>query len=110
MPSATAADPLPRTRLPSAPMEDLCVNISGNSVRVLRTLLTPTELSDLGHYLACLVEDDLRRRRLALCEDAVRRELLRSGASRVFALDIHEFARDPLGLTEFISRTGEPCA
>jgi hypothetical protein len=90
-------------------MEDLCVNISGRSLDVLRTLLQPQEFADLGIYLARLVEKDLRHRHLALCEEAVRRELLQSGASRVLALDIHEFARDPLGLSELISCTGEPC-
>ncbi len=90
-------------------MKELCINISGPSLDVLRTLLQPQEFSDLGHYLARLVENDLRHRRLALLEDAVRQELLRSGANRVFAMDINDFARDPLGLTELISRTGEPC-
>jgi hypothetical protein len=90
-------------------MEDLCINISRHSLDVLSTLLQPKEFADLGLYLARLVETDLRHRRLALLEDAVRQELLRSGASRVFALDIHDFARDPLGLSELISRTGQPC-
>jgi hypothetical protein len=90
-------------------MEDLFINFPGHSLDVLKTLLQPKEFADLGLYLARLVEKDLRHRRLALCEEAVRQELLRSGASRVFALDIHDFARDPLGLSELISRTGEPC-
>ena len=90
-------------------MEDLSVTISGDSLTVIKTLLQPEEFAALGLYLARLVEIDLRHRRLALHENAVRQELLRSGASRVFALDIHEFACDPLGHVELISRTGEPC-
>jgi len=72
--------------------------------------LPPEEFADLGLYLARPGGEgppDIGD--LALLEGAVRQELLRSGVSRVFAVDIHDFAQNPFGLSEFISRTGEPC-
>jgi hypothetical protein len=89
-------------------MESIVITFSAHSWNALEQLLSSEELSHLEAYFTQLLEKDLFERRCRRLQEQVRKELVRGGAARVFDIDLEEFARDPRGIVNFVTRTGEP--
>ena len=89
-------------------METFTFEVSSRTWELLERYLSPEELSRLDRYVARLFERDLLERRMASLESLVRKGLVEVGASKVFALDIDELAKDVRGWADYVSRTGEP--